>query len=50
MLKVTLVCNNLFYYIKLPCDSNTEKYLSCRGKIAEPDFSISFKKENLQLC
>lgn len=47
MLKVTLVNNHVFYYLKLLCEGNIENYLLVEGETVDPGF---LRKENLQLC
>lgn len=49
MHKVKLVNKHVFYYLKMLCDSNIEKYLFGWRKIADLGF-LSFRKENLQFC
>lgn len=45
MLKVTLVKNHLFYYLKLLCEGNIEKYLSVGGKELILDFLFLLEKK-----
>lgn len=44
MHKVILVNKHVFYYFKMLCDSNIEKYLFGWGKIADLGFLLLEKK------